>query len=163
MYTTLLVMATLLYISIFVTTIVKWGSIFIHLRKRKGLDAFADFCIFLLLAMISYSLPLVWFSGTIVTTSSISILTIVALMSLEAKISTNSPKKHKRSNRHSNAYLKPPLKAFFEEKPMPVHKIQTFEKKAKKMWDAYQRDKKTQAQFWADYEKTLKVVKELKV
>jgi hypothetical protein len=45
---------------------------------------------------------------------------------------------------------------------LPAQKVRVWEQKAAKMWQAYEPDKKAQAQFWANYEKMLTNVKNSK-
>ena len=179
MYTVVIVLAALLYGSIFFTTIGKWAMIFVRLRQGRGLDAITEISIFGLLAMVAYPPSLMFYSTQTATSASYFILAFATIVGLVIPINKNP--QANRGNKIANVYLENPIQATYNDTMallsfgapkktktvpkkvlLPAQKVRMWEQRATKMWQAYEPDKKAQAQFWANYEKMLTRVKSAK-
>lgn len=185
MYTVVIVLAALLYGSIFFTTIGKWTMIFIRLRQGRGLDAITEISIFGLLSMVAYSPTLMLYSAQTATSVSYFILAFATIVGLVIPINKNP--QANRGNKIANVYLENPIQATYNDTMallsfgapkkvaspkkvkaapkkvlLPAKKVRVWEQRAAKMWQAYEPNKKAQAQFWANYEEMLTSVKSAK-
>jgi hypothetical protein len=153
--------------------------IFIRLRQGRGLDAITEVSIFGLLAMVAYPPSLMFYSAQTATNTSYFILAFATIAGLVIPFNKN-PQANK-GNKIANVYLENPIQATYNDTMallsfgapkkvkatpkkvlLPAQKVRVWEQKAAKMWQAYEPDKKAQAQFWANYEKMLTNVKNSK-